>query len=331
MKYALFVGQMLIDFLPLPGELHGLPVYQPHPGGAEANAAVALARLGGSARFAGKLSEDHFGRLLLRVLQENGVDTRYVPTTGAGNTALALVTLREQGQRDFTFYRFGTADTLLEARDLHPLAWEDVAFCHAGSLLLASEPARSATLAALEQARRSGISTSFDVNVRLSFWASEAELRAVLAQITGHVDLLKCSAEEVHYFDETLTEPLDPADTSALQALGTRLLKRGAALVIITRGPLGALLINRQQSIEVPALAVESLDTTGAGDACMGAVLYQLLAHSHTSAERLTALDAQALRFLGTFATTAAGLSCTRYGGITSLPSLAEVEQALPF
>src|SRR4029079_13072016 len=100
---------------------------QPHPGGAVANAAVALARLGGAARFVGKLSEDGFGRMLLRVLQEDRVDTRLVPTTTQGHTTRALVTLQEDGQRAFTFYRQQTADTLLEAGDLDARAWEDVA------------------------------------------------------------------------------------------------------------------------------------------------------------------------------------------------------------
>ena len=328
LKYALFVGEMLIDFIPTPDGLNGSPVYQPHPGGAVANAAVALARLGGAARFVGKLGEDSFGRLLLRTLQDNRVDTRFTPITLEGNTTLVLVTLQEHGQREFTFYRQRTADTLLEARDLDASAWEDVAFCHAGSVLLASEPARSAMLLALDEAHRLGLSTSFDVNARLMLWTSEAELRVALAQVVERVDLLKCSAEEVHYLDETLKEPLDPADTPGLCALGARLLDRGPALVIITRGPLGALLINRQQSVEVPTLSVKALDTTGAGDAFMGAALYQLLIHARTSAVHLALLDAEELRALGTFANTAAGLSSTRYGGIASLPSLAEVEQA---
>lgn len=327
MQNTLFIGEMLIDFIPNPGVSDGTPAYQPHPGGAVANAAVALARLGGAARFVGKLGEDSFGRLLLRVLRDNHVDTRFVPTTAQGNTTLVLVTLQEDGQREFTFYRQQTADTLLDVRDLDALAWENTAFCHAGSVLLASEPARSATLAALAEARRRGLSTSFDVNARPMLWTSEGELRAALAEVLGRVDLLKFSAEEAHYLDATLSEPLDPADTQALHSLGAKLLAQGPALVVITRGPLGALLINRQHSCAAPALSIQALDTTGAGDAFMGAVLYQLLAHARTTAAHLALLNTEELRSLGIFANTAAGLSSTRYGGIASLPSLSEVEQ----
>ena len=313
---------------PTPTGLDATLAYQPHPGGAVANAAVALARLGGSARFLGKLGEDGFGRLLLRVLRENQVDTRFVPTTIQGNTTLALVTLQEQGQREFTFYRQQTADTLLEVSDLAQLAWEDVAFCHAGSVLLASGPARSATLAALTEARQRGLLTSFDVNARPALWSSEEDLRLLLAEVVTRVDLLKFSAEEAHYLDPTLVEPLDPADTAALRSLGERLLAQGPEMIVITRGPAGVLLLTRQHCVEVAASSVQSLDTTGAGDAFMGALLYRLLAHEQITPVHLATLDAADLSALGLFANRVAGLSCTRYGGIASLPALAEVEQA---
>lgn len=327
MKYALFVGEMLIDFIPDSSKTNGTLSYQPHPGGAVANAAVALARLGGAARFIGKLGEDSFGRLLLHALQENQVDTRYVSTTKQGNTTLALVTLREHGQREFSFYRQQTADTLLETSDLAESAWEDVVICHAGSVLLASNPARSATLEALEQAFLRGQLSTFDVNARPALWSSETMLRDTLAQVVTRVDLLKFSAEEAHYLDTALTEPLDPADSQRLYVFGQKLLTQGPSLVIITRGPLGALLINDQQCIETSARTRQVIDTTGAGDAFMGAILHRLIERDWVTAPQLVSLSADDLRALGAFANTAAGISCTRYGGIASLPSLAEVEQ----
>jgi fructokinase len=327
LKYTLLVGEMLIDFIPNPAGPDGTSSYQPHPGGAVANVAVALARLGSSARFIGKLSEDSFGRLLLRVLQEDGVDTRFVPTTTQGNTTLALVTLQEDGQRAFTFYRQHTADTLLETSDLNELAWQDVAICHTGSVLLTVDPARSATLAAMEQARQCGLPVSFDVNARPALWTSEAELRKVLAQMIPGVDLLKFSAEEAHYLDPTLTVPLDPTDEPSLQMLAQKLLTQGPSLVIITRGPLGALLFTRQHSIEVAASTRQAIDTTGAGDAFMGAILHRLMERDWITTVQLAALSTQEIQELGTFANRAAGISCTRYGGIASLPYLREIEQ----
>ncbi|MEO7018616.1 MAG: carbohydrate kinase [Ktedonobacteraceae bacterium] len=326
MQYALFIGEMLIDFIPHPSDDNGSLCYQPHPGGAVANAAVALARLGGAARFVGKLGEDGFGRLLLSVLRENQVDTRSVPITSQANTTLALVTLQANGQREFSFYRHHTADTLLEVSDLDERAWEDVTILHAGSVSLTVEPARSATLAALEQAHERGLLVSFDVNGRPALWHAEAELREMLERVMAHVDLLKCSAEEVHYLEQSRSTPLDPADTPRLAALAQQLLTQGPSLVIITRGELGALLITRQLTIEIAAATRQALDTTGAGDAFMGAVLYKLMEHNWITTTQLAALSVHELQALGEFANKAAGLSCTRYGGITSLPYLAEME-----
>jgi fructokinase len=327
MKYALFVGEMLIDFIPTATDLHGSLCYQPHPGGAVANVAVALARLGGAARFVGKLGEDSFGRLLLNVLRENKVDTRFVPTTSQGQTTLALVTLQTDGQREFSFYRQHTADTLLEVSDLHAPVWENVAILHAGSVSLTDDPARSATLAALEQAHMRKLAVSFDVNVRLALWHTETELREMLGQVIAQVDLLKCSAEEAHYLDASCTTPFDPADTPRLAALGQYLLTQGPRLVIVTRGALGALLITHQHTIVVAASTTQARDTTGAGDAFMGAILAKLLEHDWLTPTQLAALNAHELRVLGEFANKAAGISCTRYGGIASLPLLAEIGQ----
>ena len=324
--YTLFIGEMLIDFIPAPAQPDGVVLYQPHPGGAVANAAVALARLGGAARFIGKLSSDSFGRLLLNTLQENGVDTRYIPITDLGNTTLVLVTLQTDGQREFTFYRYGTADTLLETTDLDSRIWENVAFCHSGSVLLATEPARSATLAALDQARQRGIPVCFDVNVRPALWSSEAEIRAMLAQVIERVDLLKCSAEEAHYLSADLQTPFDPANKQELCQFGKQLLERGPALIVITRGALATLLITHQHTVEIATQQASILDTTGAGDAFSGALLYKLLEHGWTTSSHLSTLRTQDLQELGQFANRAAGKSCTRYGGIYALPYLTEVE-----
>lgn len=325
MQYALFVGEMLIDFIPSSPGVDSMHCYQPHPGGAVANAAVALARLGGASRFIGKMSEDSFGHMLLNVLQENRVDIRYIPITAQGNTTLVLVTLQANGQREFVFYRQHTADTLLAAGDLDERAWENVAILHAGSVLLATDPARSATLAALEQARARGLPISFDVNARPALWSSDTDLRATLAQVISQVTLLKCSAEEAHYLDFSLTAPLDPADTPGLIALGKRLLTQGPALVVITRGELGALLLTSRHAVAVAASTSLVLDTTGAGDAFMGTLLFKLL--ERNQAAQLATLSATALQKLGEFANKAAALSCTRYGGIASLPYLTDIEQ----
>ena len=328
MTYVLFVGEMLIDLIPDPSGPIEMRGYRAHPGGSVANAAVALARLGGASRFVGKLSTDHFGDMLLNVLGENEVDIRYVPTTAQANTTLVLVTQSRDGQRNFTFYRHRTADTLLEVTDLSPQVWEDVAIVHASSVLLAADPARSATLAALDQACLCGLLVSFDLNIRPAIWQTEAEIRETMSQVLARVDLLKCSAEEIHYLDPSMRTPPGPIDLPHLREFGHKLLEQRLSLIVITCGERGTLLMTSQHTIEVPARACEVLDTRGVGDAFMAAILRKLLEHQWTTGTQLSALSEEQLQELGAFANRVATISCARHGGILSFPYLDEVERS---
>ena len=330
MKYVLCVGEMLIDFIPT-APIHSLEggesCYRPHPGGAPANVSVAVARLGGAARFLGKFSQDAFGQLLIQVLQNNTVDTQYVQSTNDGATALALVALQDNGQRQFSFYRHRTADTLLDLSDLNENAWRDVAFCHACSITLSTEPSRTATLAAMDHTRQVGAIVSFDVNIRPAFWSSEQDMRSAMTEIVTRTDILKLSVEESYLFDATLQFATpEQANVSQLYELGERLLQKGPHVVIITLGSKGALLMTQTSRTEVPTVPVRAIDTTGAGDAFMGAILYSLAKQEYAVPADLARLTQDDLHQMGAFANKVAAISCTRYGGIESLPFMSEVE-----
>jgi len=327
-KYIISIGEMLIDFIPdLPrsGGVGGSPCYHPHPGGAPANVAVAIARLGGASRFIGKLSQDGFGQMLAQVLVDNRVDTLYLKTTRQAPTSLAMVTLLAGGERQFTFYRAGTADTLLEVSDLDWNTWQDAAICHAGSVSLSIEPSRSATLAALDYTHQAGCIASFDANVRPALWTSNADIQDAIEDVIGRTDVLKFSSEEAVFIGEMEAMPAAGADMKQLHALGVDLLTRGPSLVIITLNAQGALLMTADFQVEVPASPVSPVDTTGAGDAFMGAILYQLVQRNCSTPADLRRLSGEDLRDLGSFANRVAGLSITRYGGISSLPFINEM------
>lgn len=328
-KYILSIGEMLIDFIPdMPTSVGvgGTPCYHPHPGGAPANVAVAIARLGGAARFIGKLSEDGFGQLLAQVLVDNHVDTLYIQTTRQAPTSLALVTLSVNGQRQFTFYRQGTADTRLEVGNLDWNAWQDAAICHAGSVSLSVEPSRSATLAAMDYTRQAGSIVSFDANIRPALWASDTEIREAIREAIGRSDVLKFSAEEAGFMDEQGDLLEERLDMNQLRTLGAALLAQGPSLVIITLDAQGAFLMTANAQVEVSAVPVKAVDTTGAGDAFMGAILHGLVEQGCSTPSDLRQLSGDELRNLGSFANRVAGLSCTRYGGISSLPFINEVQ-----
>lgn len=333
-------------------EAGALTFYRAHAGGAPANVAVAVARLGGHARFWGKLSSDGFGRMLRAVMEQNGVDMRYAPIAAAPTT-LALVTLDQGGDPRFRFCRSGTADTLLTPEELDPAVWEQVAVCHAGSVSLSVEPSRRATLVALQEARNRGCTTSFDVNARPELWPSTEALASQLANVLPMVTLLKFNAEEAPLLSQALEmlmghrtyrEVLDhpsPAHGSGtlgqedrvprraatgarapsidkLLELALALLRGGPELVVVTLGAGGALLATARHQLHVPAIQVDAVDTTGAGDAFTGALLHQLVQRGRSS--DLAACSSEELSFMGQVANHAAALSCTRHGGIPSLP-----------
>lgn len=326
MKYIVSVGEMLIDFIPdVQVQAEKSPCYSPHPGGSAANVAVAVARLGGASRYIGALSQDGFGQLLTKTLLDNRVDASYVQTVKEATT-LALVTLQNNGERQFSFYRTGMSDTLLSVENLDWQAWQDAAICHVGSVSLSVDPARSTIFAVIEHTRQRGALVSFDANIRTGLWSSHRAIQQTIDRVVERVDILKFSAEEAGFMDANSTSPLERLAGPQLLALGKRLLERGPRLVIITLDAQGVLLLTPDYQIEVPTQPVRVVDATGAGDAFMGAVLCKLVQLGKTTLTDLQHCTEEELRTLGSFANRVAGITCTRFGGIASLPFLNEIE-----
>src|SRR5947209_3794790 len=236
MKHIINLGEVLIDIIPSTQIRLGEACFSPHPGGAVANVAVAIARLGGLSRFVGGVSEDEFGRLLVQVLADNSVDTQYVHVVKGASTAVALVTLQADGQRHFTFFRQGTADTQLRAEYMNWGAWQDVAVCHVGGVLLSVDPARSATFAAMEHTRQVGSIVSFDVNIRPMLWASQTDIQDTIAKAVKQADIIKLSADEAEFVGEQGSSAAEPTEMGRMDRLGETLLARGPGLVIMTSG-----------------------------------------------------------------------------------------------
>jgi fructokinase len=164
-----------------------------------------------------------------------------------------------------------------------------------------------------------------DVNVRPAFWSSRSDIHDTLVKAIERTDILKLSAEEAAFVSEQSSLPQDPRDRSWLKFLGDALLERGPRLVMITLGAEGALLLTTSHQVEIPARPVRPLDTTGAGDAFMGAVLYKLVQQGCTTFSDLLSLSENDLTNIGNFGSFAAGLSVTSYGGMSSFPFIYEV------
>ncbi|VFQ72732.1 unnamed protein product [Cuscuta campestris] len=186
-------GEMLIDFVPTVSgvSLAEAPAFQKAPGGAPANVAVCVSKLGGSSAFIGKVGDDEFGRMLDGILEQHKVDNSGVRFDQNARTALAFVTLTAEGEREFLFFRNPSADMLLHESELDiDLINKSVIF-HYGSISLIGEPCRSTHLAAMAAAKKSGSLLSYDPNLRLPLWPSEEAARSGIMSIWDEAHIIK--------------------------------------------------------------------------------------------------------------------------------------------
>jgi fructokinase len=316
MRTVFTIGEALIDFVPteMNCPLKDVSAFSRAAGGAPANVACAVAKLGGRSAFIGKLGEDAFGDHIVEALSEVGVDTSYVFRTSEANTALAFISLQEDGQREFSFYRKPSADMLLSSAEIKLEWFQRNDILHFGSVSLIDDPAKDAHELAIQYCRKQGGIISFDPNVRPSLWKNEQELRETIQSFLPLADIVKVSSDELYFLTEISNEEL------ALQSL----FKGAVKHILYTRGAEGAEWIAPSYRVYVPSLIVNAVDTTGAGDAFIGAILYQL-AKEEVPLEAIQVT--RAADYLK-FATTAAGLTTENYGAI---PALVTEQQVLKY
>lgn len=311
------IGELLIDLIP---QQAGMSVqhaasFKKAAGGAPANVAVGVARLGSRSAFIGKAGADPFGHYLQGVLQDNGVDTRGLLLDPHWQTSLAFVSLAADGDRDFTFYRRHGADTRLQECELNLELLRKTRILHCCSISLTDEPARSATFAAVKIAAEAGAQISFDVNLRLPLWNDTDEARKQIQSMLKLANIVKLSCDELEF----LTGSTDPARVPELFTPATQ-------LIIVSVGSEGVHYLTRHYSGHVPGFTVRTIDTTGAGDALTAAVLHELACQPDLL--RAAAGDAdteEQLRELLLRANAYAALSTTRSGAIPSLPTAVEL------
>ena len=237
-------------------------------GGAPANVAVGLARLGISCAFMGMVGDDPFGSFLTQTLSSFGVDTGSLRVTAAAPTTLALVSVTHDAEREFVFYGVPGADTLMSMSDVDGQVIAQARGFHFGSLSLAREPCRSAVLYAAAIARDQGCMVSCDLNLRLALWPDAAAARLGLQVCLDLADVLKVNEEELAFLTG---EPVQQhSDVQCLFRSKTK-------LVVVTRGKKGCLWFTRHGKGSVPGFHVQAVDTTGAGDAFMAGLLAGLL------------------------------------------------------
>ena len=306
------LGELLIDFTCKSKDTDGYPTMEAHPGGAPANFLAALAKFGADTALLGMVGNDAFGKLLVQTLQSAQIETKGIVVSDDVFTTLAFVTLDETGNREFSFARKPGADTQLSFEEVDISLIDAAKVFHFGTLSLTDEPARSTTYQAVAYAKSKGKLITYDPNLRKPLWESLDEAKEQMLWGLAQADVVKISDEEVEF--------LFGLDVEA----GAKYILEnfGVKLVFVTCGADGCYFRNACACGKVPSLSdIHVKDTTGAGDIFGGSAVWKLLQFGKAP----ETLQEDELRQIVRFACTAAGLSTTKAGGISSVPEMQEV------
>ena len=317
MPKALCIGELLIDFVSTTPDvtLAAAPGFVKAPGGAPANVAVGLAKLGIDAGFIGKVGADAFGDFLRETLAQHRVNTDSLIADATARTTLAFVATRSDGMKDITFYRHPGADIRLSPDELDADAIQSAALFHYGSVSLSHSPSREATLEAIKAAKTGGALLSYDANLRLMLWDDADDAKRWIWEVMPYADVVKISEEEWEFI---------MGDVSFTTGAKRILEQQGASLVVVTLGEKGCYYTNGSAEGAVDGFAAKVVDTLGAGDAFVAAMLFQLLQH-----ENLHSLDTSQLNAIMRYANAAGALATQKVGVIPALPTAAEIEAFL--
>jgi fructokinase len=308
-------GELLIDFVAteVGVTLAQASLFQKAPGGAPANVAVGLARLGHRVGFLGQVGDDEFGRFLVDTLQSHGVDVSSMRFSSEARTALAFVSLLPQGERDFMFYRHPSADMLWRCEDVNPAYLASARIFHYGSISLIHEASRNATFTALDYAKHNGAVISYDPNLRLPLWFSAKEARAGIFEGWQQAEIIKVSEEELCFLR---------SGEQTLEDAARSLWHEHLRLLVVTQGKAGCTYFTPDFSGHIPGFVVEPKDTTGAGDGFVAGMLSGLLA-AELSWERAAIEKALSI------GNAVGAVSTTQVGAMSSLPSWEDVQLLL--
>jgi len=312
MPDVLCLGEALVDMISSsPGKsIKDSSVFHVAPGGAVCNVAVGLARLGASVGLITKVGADPFGQMMLDFLKNESVDISLVKTTDQHLTALVFVALDEDKKPAFFFYGTPGADRNLEPSEISEKNFVGVKVFHLGTISLSLEPARSATLKALELAKKAGCRVSFDPNLRFHLWHDRELLKKYAWLVLPQSDLVKVNEEELEFL--TYTKELEKG--------AELLIENGVKMVLVTLGPKGAFFATKYYQGTVPGFKFDPVDTTGAGDAFVAGMIAWMLKFKTIPPEKVEMM--KAVSFVNAFA----GLSTTKIGAIEGLVIWREVE-----
>lgn len=284
------------------------------PGGAPANVAVGLQRLGAQAEFWGAVGDDPFGEFLRETVGAEGVDVSHLQTRSA-RTTIAFVATLASGNKEICFYRNPGADVHFDIAQIGADAFDKADIFHCGSVSLSLEPSRGAQFEMARRARQAGALVSFDPNWRPSLWDDFDQARELIWQMIDLSDIVKVADEEWEF----VTGTPDFAEGAR------KIRERGPKLVVMTRGAQGASWNCAAGQSEVGGFVARAIDTLGAGDSFVAGMLYQV----GVAASLDAVLNAGSLNKILRFANACGAIATQKAGAIPALPTRGEVEALL--
>ena len=309
------IGEALIDFVPTEPDvaLADASSFRKAAGGAPANVAVGLARLGVASAMMGMVGDDPFGEYLVRTLAAAGVEVTAMRRSSKSLTSLAFVSPVSYRGDDFLFYRQPGADTLLSIGHVDEHLISGARIVHFGSIGLIDEPSRSATQHAIHRARQSQCKLSCDVNLRLRLWPGPDAARAGLRLALRNANVVKLSSAELEFVSGTR----DPR--IGLRALWHDQLE----LAVVTHGEKGCTWVSRDSAHDVESFEVDSVDPTGAGDGFTAGLIASIIANPDCLD------DPDEISMACRFANAVGALTVAGWGGIPALPIREDVERLM--
>lgn len=305
-------GELLIDMISMnTGNLVDSKGFLKKFGGAPANVAMGLAKLGTSVRFMGKVGDDPFGHFLKNTLEKNKVLTDKLILSKTDKTTLAFVSLDKDGQRDFFFYK-GAHEAITASEVELP---ENTSIFHFGSLTQTNNTTYNATDKLIAQAKKMNSIISYDPNVRESLWGNLNLARDVILATIKKVNILKVNEVEARLI--TKEESIEKA--------AEKLWRPNLDALFITIGQEGCYYKTTKFSGRIPTIDVKVIDTTGAGDAFNAGYIYAM----HEMGKPIREFSEKELHFALKRATVIASLSTTKKGAISAFPTKSIMQQYL--
>lgn len=311
-KKLIAIGEALIDFIPEKSgdAIKDVNAFLPAVGGAPANVCGAFTKLGGRSEMITQLGMDGFGDKILETFMEAGIGSRFVKRTDKANTSLAFVALKEDGNREFSFYRNPGADMLYDVNDVKVEWFADVYALHFCSVSLGDFPMKDAHDRAIAYTRYNKGIVSFDPNLRPALWKNKEDMIQRVKEYIPKADIVKISDEELE----------DITGFSAIEEALPNLFTHNVKLVIYTEGSAGARAYTKAAKASAACEKVKAVDTTGAGDGFIGAFLWYMH-RDDIGVDAIADLSAEKLEEYLTFANRFCGISVQKKGAIPSYPS----------